>query len=190
MLRNAIAVVCLMALMGSDLSAQVLYGSIVGNVSDSTDAAVAGALVTIKNKETGQSRETTTNESGGYAFPDVASGGYDVRIAKEGFTAMTRTDVPVTINNTSRVNITLQVRRVRIGAGLGADWRSTDRSFGSTIGGDEQDSRKPSGPARTQLSATVSHASGIRASGKCAFHPVKSYARAHLQCERNQPQLE
>ena len=130
MLKNAIAVLCLMALMGSQISAQVLYGSIVGNVSDSTDAAVAGALVTIKNKETGQSRETTTNESGGYAFPDVASGTYDVRIAKEGFTAMTRTDVPVTINNTSRVNITLQVgavsESVQVSAQTGA--LQTDRS--------------------------------------------------------------
>ena len=40
--------------------AQVLYGSIVGNVKDASDASVAGALVTLTNTETKQSRQATT----------------------------------------------------------------------------------------------------------------------------------
>ncbi|MEJ7606816.1 MAG: carboxypeptidase-like regulatory domain-containing protein [Bryobacteraceae bacterium] len=57
----------------SDIEAQVLYGSIVGNVNDSTESPVPGVLVIIKNKETGQSRETATNDAGGFIFPDVAA---------------------------------------------------------------------------------------------------------------------
>ena len=38
------------------MSAQVLYGSLVGNVKDSSDAAVAKAAVTATNNGTNQSR--------------------------------------------------------------------------------------------------------------------------------------
>ena len=36
-------------------NAQVLYGTLTGNVTDSSGAVVAGATVTITHKETGQS---------------------------------------------------------------------------------------------------------------------------------------
>lgn len=93
-------------------SAQVLYGSIVGNVSDSSDAAVAGASVAITNTETGQTRQAVTNDSGGYSFPTVQAGTYDVRVSREGFTAFTRSKVPVTINNISRVDVVLSLGAV------------------------------------------------------------------------------
>jgi len=48
--------------------AQVLYGSIVGNVTDNTGAALPGAMVTITHVQTGTSRETTTDQTGSYRF--------------------------------------------------------------------------------------------------------------------------
>src|SRR5260370_26575926 len=48
---------------------QALYGSIVGNVKDSSEAVVAGVSVTLTNLETKQSREITTSETGTYSFP-------------------------------------------------------------------------------------------------------------------------
>src|SRR5687768_12537112 len=68
-----------------NLKAQVLYGSIVGNVRDPSGAAVPGALVTITSKETNQVRTTTTNEEGGYNLANVQSGTYEVKVTKEGF---------------------------------------------------------------------------------------------------------
>ena len=56
--------------------AQVLYGSLVGNVSDDTGAAVPGATVTIRNKETGTSRDATTDATGAYRFDTVVPGTY------------------------------------------------------------------------------------------------------------------
>ena len=91
---------------------QVLYGSIVGNVRDATGAAVPGAVVTITSKETNQVRTTTTNDEGGYSVPTVQSGTYEVKATKEGFRPMVEGNVPVTINNVSRVDFTMQVGSV------------------------------------------------------------------------------
>src|SRR5262245_1712185 len=54
--------------MASTAGAQVLYGSLVGNVTDQNGAVVAGASVTITNKGTGQMREAVTNADGEYTI--------------------------------------------------------------------------------------------------------------------------
>ena len=54
--------------------AQVLYGSILGDVKDSTEASVPGANVVITNKNTGLTRETVTDTAGHFNFPDVPAG--------------------------------------------------------------------------------------------------------------------
>src|SRR2546426_366514 len=69
--------------------AQVLYGSVVGNVRDASEAAVAGATVSITNTETNFTRQVTTNESGGYDLSAVPAGTYVLKVSKEGFGAYT-----------------------------------------------------------------------------------------------------
>ncbi len=96
----------------SPAAAQILYGSIVGNVADSTGAVMPGATVTITHRETNQTRETTTNESGGFSFPTIAAGTYVVKVTKEGFKSHTSAATPVTINNVTRVDVTLEVGAV------------------------------------------------------------------------------
>lgn len=109
---------------------QVLYGSIVGNVKDATDAPIPGALVTITSRETSQSRQTTTNDVGSYSFSTVSSGSYDIKISKEGFTTVNRTDVPVTINSVSRADFEMKVGALTESVTVGAEAANlqTDRS--------------------------------------------------------------
>jgi hypothetical protein len=92
--------------------AQTLYGSLVGNVKDSTEAIVAGASVTLTNIETKQSREATTAETGGYAFATIPPGTYDIKVSRTGFTAYSQTGVVVAANNTVRIDVTLNVGTV------------------------------------------------------------------------------
>ena len=89
--------------------AQVLYGSIVGNVNDTTGAALPGAQVTITNAQTNQSRQASSDAQGGYDFPSVQTGTYTVRVAHPGFKSTARRDVVVTLNNVTRVDVVVSV---------------------------------------------------------------------------------
>jgi len=94
---------------GRQAIAQTLYGELVGNVRDASDAAVVGATVTITNTNTGQSRQTATNEVGAYGFPTTEAGTYALRVTKEGFSTLSESGVIVSINNVVRVNVVLKV---------------------------------------------------------------------------------
>jgi outer membrane receptor protein involved in Fe transport len=99
----------LLGLLAAPAAAQVLYGSLVGTVTDATDAVVPKATVTITNKATGVSRETTSDEAGRYALLSALAGSYDLKVAASGFKTLTRTDVTVTINTVSRLDLRLEV---------------------------------------------------------------------------------
>jgi hypothetical protein len=96
-------------LSASPVKAQVLYGSIVGNVKDPQGAVIPGATVTITNKQTGLTRDTVTDDQGAYTLTNVLPGPYDVKIALTGFREAVRANVPVSIGQISRVDLTLEV---------------------------------------------------------------------------------
>jgi hypothetical protein len=95
--------------MPQTTEAQVLYGSLVGNVNDSIGGALPGATVTITHHETKATRETVSDGTGAYRFPTVQTGTYTVAAHLPGFRSFTRTGVPVTLNNATRVDIALSV---------------------------------------------------------------------------------
>ena len=66
--------------------AQVLYGSITGNVTDQSGAALAGAQVTAVEAQTGVTSTQTTDAAGIYRFPALLPGTYKVTISATGFT--------------------------------------------------------------------------------------------------------
>jgi hypothetical protein len=100
------------AILAPPLEAQILYGSLVGNVKDPSDAAVAGATITITNVQTNQARQTISNAVGGYSLATVEPGTYTLRVAKEGFNTFTQSDVAMSINSVTRVNVVLTVGAV------------------------------------------------------------------------------
>ena len=115
--RACCATVCLvlalMATLASEqLQAQILYGTLVGNVTDSTGAVIPGAQVTITNEGTGASRDGEANAAGGYQFPTVSTGTYRVEVRSDGFSTFTTTGVAVGVNNVTRVDVELQIGEV------------------------------------------------------------------------------
>ncbi len=102
-------VVAALAMSATSASAQILYGSITGIAKDAQGAAVPGATVTIVNKETNLTRDTVTGGDGSFTLNNVLPGPYDVKISLTGFREAVRTNVPVTIGEISRVEMTLEV---------------------------------------------------------------------------------
>src|SRR5512138_824899 len=89
--------------------AQVLYGSLVGTVEDTSGSRVPGADVQVVNLETGVIRETTTTSTGVFTISDVLPGSYTLSVSAKGFRTFKVTDVPVRINAVSRIDARLQV---------------------------------------------------------------------------------
>src|SRR5687767_13587647 len=95
---------CVMYATGA--AAQNVYGSLVGNVTDSSGGAIPGATVTATQTETNLTRETVTNASGAYSIPNIPSGTYQVVVAVPGFQTFTARDIAVT-NRDVRVDARL-----------------------------------------------------------------------------------
>jgi len=64
-------------------------GVLRGTVVDSKNAMVAGATVTIKNKQTGFTRTITADDQGSYRFPSLPVGSYVITVSKDGFQQQT-----------------------------------------------------------------------------------------------------
>jgi len=94
------------------MHAQILYGSLMGNVTDTSSAAVPGASVRITQAESNESRTVQTNDSGVYSVPSIPAGTYTVEIRKHGFQAAARKDVAVINNSAVRVDFVLQLGAV------------------------------------------------------------------------------
>src|ERR1051325_10051206 len=106
----ALALVALALAAAPAVSAQTLYGTLVGNVTDPSDAAVAAAKIVAVHMGTGFTRETATDERGGYLFSDLQPGAYRLTVTAAGFSAFTQTDVQVSTNAVLRVNVRLQLQ--------------------------------------------------------------------------------
>src|SRR5438874_3187681 len=90
-------------------SAQVLYGSIVGNVVDQNGAVIPGAAVLATNQGTGVAASTTTNGVGEYNFVTLQAGTYTIKVAAAGFKTFERRDLRVEANNITRTDVKLEV---------------------------------------------------------------------------------
>ena len=102
-------------------SAQVLYGSVVGNVRDQSDAGIPGATIAITNTATNFTRQTVTDDSGAFDIPSVPGGAYTIKVSKAGFTSFTGQQLQVTINSVSRVAVSLKVGELTESVTVGAE---------------------------------------------------------------------
>ena len=75
----------LIALMAPAIIFAQVNGSINGTVTDSSQASIPAALLVLKNTQTGETRQATSNEDGFFTFIDVPRGEYDIRVTAQGF---------------------------------------------------------------------------------------------------------
>ena len=108
---HAAALVCCAALIfvfGYSASAQTFRGTILGTVTDTSDAAIAGATVTVKNTGTGLTRIVSTAEDGSYAVPELPIGTYSVTVTITGFKSGVVSGLQVEVSSEVRADVKLQ----------------------------------------------------------------------------------
>ncbi len=103
----ALAVV--VCLCPTPLSAQALYGSVTGAITDSSGAAVPGATVTITNKDTGLELTAVSDSTGTYTVRNVPGGTYTLKATLQGFKEFVQTDIPVVVGGIVRINGKLEL---------------------------------------------------------------------------------
>src|SRR6266545_1175695 len=91
------------------VDAQVLYGSLTGNVTDQTGAVVNGAKAEARNIATGVSTIISADQRGSYLFSNLQVGVYKVTITAQGFKALTQENVRIDANTTRRLDAQMEV---------------------------------------------------------------------------------
>jgi len=113
-LASAVVFACAVALAAAlfaaiPASAQVLYGGLVGTVTDPQGAVLPGVAVTITNVGTGLKLETLTDETGNYVFRNLLPGTFDMTLSLRGFKEMRRMGIVVTVGTPRREDATLEI---------------------------------------------------------------------------------
>ena len=83
--------------------------AILGQVTDSTNAAVPGATVTVIERDTGLKRSARTDDAGRFDFPQLKPGTYTVRAEAQGFQPQQADNVSSGLGQKQTVNLTLRV---------------------------------------------------------------------------------
>jgi hypothetical protein len=86
-------------------AAQILYGSLVGNITDAYGAVVPNAAVTATDQGTGNEGY---NHVSAYQFIDLQPGHLPKKVSLSGFKTLERRDVRVTGNHFSRADLLLR----------------------------------------------------------------------------------
>src|SRR5881397_208556 len=105
-LRNGVITIFLFV---SILGAQGFRATVVGHVTDDTGAVVPGAMITIANVGTNESRTVIVNDSGEYAIPQLAPGQYTLTAEYTGFNKVVRSGIVLETNQQARFDIVLKV---------------------------------------------------------------------------------
>jgi hypothetical protein len=111
--RFAILGYCLTILLFSRTAARAqVSASISGRVTDPQAATVAGANVTAKNVETGETRRTLTDDAGRFWLPSLAVGEYELHARKQGFQEHVRSGIHLAVAQSATVDMELRIGQV------------------------------------------------------------------------------
>lgn len=110
--RTAISGITVWALLSITSWAQEYRARVQGLVADTSQAAVAGAKVTLKNVNTGVDEIKTTDATGHYLFDFVQPGNYTVSVEAAGFQRYIRENVSVLTRADVTVDVALSVGAV------------------------------------------------------------------------------
>ncbi len=96
----------------STASSQSSFGALTITVTDASSALIPGAVVTVTNISTGETKTATTSNSGECRFVDLIPANYRVTVQSASFKRFLQDNVPVQVGSTIRLDATLQAGEV------------------------------------------------------------------------------
>src|SRR5580698_10878668 len=133
-LRTALALAlfaCASLVLITPASAQSVYGSIFGTVTDKTGAAIPGATIAVTDEAKGTVVSVTSNASGDYTVSHLAPDVYDLKVTLKGFKSFETKGVQVAADTAPRIDPTLEVGGAETTVEVNADTQpelKTDRA--------------------------------------------------------------
>jgi outer membrane receptor protein involved in Fe transport len=91
------------------LHAQYDTGTIVGQISDATGAALPGVTVTVVNKNTQATHTVVSGTSGQYEVPALHTGAFKVSASLAGFSTAVADNITVSVGGRQHIDLTLQI---------------------------------------------------------------------------------
>src|SRR3974390_2179036 len=91
---------------------QITTATIVGTVTDPSGAVLPGAQISARNVETGLIRNVVSSDVGAYRLEFLPIGNYVIELTAAGFKKASRSGIELQVNDTSRVDIVLQIGQV------------------------------------------------------------------------------
>jgi len=150
-IRTALALAsfaCASLLLTVPATAQSVYGSLFGTVTDATGAAVPGATVTVKDEAKGTVVNVTSNAAGDYSVPHLIPDVYDLKVSAKGFKSFETKGIQVEADAAPRIDPTLDVggasETVEVNAEAQPELK-TDKADVSTVFDEQQVSSLPVG---------------------------------------------
>jgi hypothetical protein len=110
--RRVSALLVALAFFAGAGRGQVLYGSLTGNVTDASGAAVPAVKVEVRNDANGTAKQGLTDEHGTYLFGDLQPGTYRVTISAPAFSTRVLEGATVSLNSVLRLDVSLSVSQV------------------------------------------------------------------------------
>ncbi|MCU1220204.1 MAG: TonB-dependent receptor plug [Candidatus Angelobacter sp.] len=100
--------------IGSVLPAhsQVSGATLSGTVTDTSGAVVSNAKISVKNVDTGVTRDATSNNDGFFTAPNLLPGRYEVRVSATGFDTAVNKNMTLTVGARQTLNQVLRVGQV------------------------------------------------------------------------------
>jgi hypothetical protein len=92
--------------------AQVVGGTIAGEVTDSGNAAIDGARVRIRNLETSNERSLITGNGGAFSAPSIPVGVYTVTVRSDGFAPLERMAIVLAVGQSIHLHLVLALGNV------------------------------------------------------------------------------
>ena len=108
-LLASVSVLVGLVFAAGNLTAQEFRGTILGRITDPSNAVIPGASIKIVNEEAGTSFEALANENGNYTVPFLIPGRYTLSVELAGFKKAVRSGIIVQVQDKVTIDFTLEV---------------------------------------------------------------------------------